>query len=211
MKIEFFHDVLCAWCYAISPRVRKLVENHPEIEIIHRCFALAPNPDSIEEIFGSKEEGKREIMNHWRLANINDDEHRIRADLMEGREFDYPYSMPGLLACKSAEFQGGQDAHWNMFDRIQKAHLSECLNIGDFKVLRMCAEEIELDVKRWEKDFTSFEVRKAVEYDLTTAVKYGITAVPTLVAERRYILTGAQPYDHLERWIESIREDVERK
>ncbi|MDR7416414.1 MAG: DsbA family protein [Armatimonadota bacterium] len=71
--------------------------------------------------------------------------HRINADLMATRPFDYPYSMPGLKACKAAEFQGGHAAHWDMFDRVQRAHLTECLNIADFEVLRQCAADVGLD------------------------------------------------------------------
>ena len=59
-------------------------------------------------ILDSKERGKQEVLNHWRTANLNDDEHRINTDPMAQRPFDYPYSMPGLLACKAAEMQGGQ-------------------------------------------------------------------------------------------------------
>ena len=111
MRVQFFHDVLCALAYAFSPRMRHLVNEYPAIEVIHRAFALAPEKSSISGMFGSKESGRREILNHWRAANENDDEHRIRADLMEKRDFDYPYSMPGLMACKSAELLGGQKAH----------------------------------------------------------------------------------------------------
>ncbi|CUT02489.1 DsbA family oxidoreductase [Candidatus Chrysopegis kryptomonas] len=43
IQIEFFHDVLCAWCFAISPRIHKLAEENPDVEIIHRAFALTFN------------------------------------------------------------------------------------------------------------------------------------------------------------------------
>lgn len=36
-----------------------------------------------------------------------------------------------------------------MFDRVQRAHLTECLNIADLEVLRQCAADIGLDVARW--------------------------------------------------------------
>jgi predicted DsbA family dithiol-disulfide isomerase len=204
VEVEFFHDVLCAWCYALSPRVRRLSREHSELRVVHRCFALAPTPEAIVAIFGSKEAGKREILSHWRAANQNDDEHRIRADLMATRPFDYPYSMPGLLACKAAEAQGGQEAHWDMFDRVQRAHLSECLNIADFEVLRHCAREIGLDVQRWERDFASAEVREAVQQDLARARLYGVTGVPTLVAQGRFRLVGAQRYEKLEAWFRLV-------
>lgn len=206
VRVEFFHDVLCAWCYALSPRLRRLVERHPEIGVEHRCFALAPTPDAIVAIFGSKERGKREILEHWRAANANDDEHRINADLMASRPFEYPYSMPGLLACKAAEVQGGQAAHWDMFDRVQRAHLTECQNILDFEVLRQCAADVGLDVERWERDYRSAEVWEAVQRDLARAQIYGITGVPTLVAEGRFILVGAQRYERLEEWVGTIKE-----
>ena len=62
--------------------MRRLAKEYP-VEVVHRCFALAPIPEAIVEIFGSKEKGKREILDHWRMANLNDDEHRINADLMK--------------------------------------------------------------------------------------------------------------------------------
>lgn len=211
IQIEFFHDVLCAWCFAISPRVRKLADENPDVEIIHRSFALAPNPDAIVQIFGSKENGKKEILKHWRMASENDDEHRIKAELMEQRDFDYPYSIPGLLACKAAELQGGQNAHWDMFDRIQKAHLVECLNIADFNVLRTCASEVGLDVEKWENDYESEIVFQNLAYDLELAKHYGINGVPTLVANGRYGIVGAHKYDVLSKWLDKVRTELEKQ
>jgi len=203
IEVEFFHDVLCAWCYAISPRVRRLASEFP-IRIIHRAFALAPTPESIEQIFGSKEDGKREILSHWRAANMNDDEHRINADLMEKRDFDYPYSLPGLIACKAAEVVGGQEAHWNIFDRIQKAHLTECLNIADFEVLLMCAKDVGLDLQKWIDAFTDRSTLELLIQDLQKAEDYAISGVPTLVASGKHRLVGAQKYDVLKNWIQDV-------
>ncbi len=210
IELEFFHDVVCAWCYALSPRVRRLASEYPGLQVVHRAFALAPTPDAIVAMFGSKEAGKREILSHWRAANRNDDQHRINADLMASRPFDYPYSMPGLVACKAAERQGGQPAHWAMFDRVQRAHLTECLNIADLEVLRQCAAEIGLDVARWEQDYYAPATRNDVEQDLARARLYGITGVPTLVAEHKYTLTGAQRYERLKEWLDSIVNEHQR-
>lgn len=199
MEIEFFHDVLCAWAYAFSPRMRRLVIEYPQIEVIHRAFALAPERDSISHMFGA--DGKREILKHWRAANENDDEHRIRADLMEKRDFPYPYSMPGLMACKSAEMIGGQKAHWDYFDRVQRAHLTEARNIADDSVLVECAGDAGLDVELFEKDFKSERARKAVLSDMERAYELGVDASPTIVVDGEHLMSGAQRYEVLRSFV----------
>lgn len=186
-----------------------MVSKYPELEVVHRCFALAPRPESIEEIFGNKAKGKHEILNHWRAANLNDDEHRINADLMAARDFDYPYSMPGLRACKAAELQRGQSGHWDMFDRVQKAHLTECRNIADENVLIDCAKDIGLDADRFVSDFMSQTVLDLVWKDLREAAKLGVHAVPTLVINRRYAVVGAVQEDVLDLLFEQVVETGE--
>ncbi len=206
ITIEFFHDVLCAWCYALSPRVERLKKEYGDkIEVVHRSFALAPEPDGIARIFGSKEQGKIEILGHWRAANENDDEHRIHAELMAKKDFDYPYSTPGLLACKAAELQGGNAMHEKMFNRIQKAHMTDCDNIADFEVLKKCAADVGLDIEQWAKDFRSDKVKQMLDEDLYRAYQYGVNSVPTLIANGKYKLSGAQRYETLVRWIEQIK------
>lgn len=206
ITIEFFHDVLCAWCYVLSPRVKKLIQKYPdEIILIDRAFALAPSEKSLEYMFGSKELAKQEILEHWRAANENDTEHRINADLMATRDFDYPHSMPGLLACKAAEMQGGNEKFGEMMDRLQKAHLTECLNINDDEVLKQCAKDIGLNAEQWYKDYKSEKTRELVLSDLALARKYNVNSVPTLVANGREKFIGAQPYESLEAWFLSLK------
>lgn len=206
IAVEIFHDVLCAFCYALSPRLHRLADTHPEIEVVHRSFALAPSPARLSAMFGSPEAAKSEILEHWRRANELDDERRIDADLMATRDHPYPHSMPGLIACKAAEAQGGQDAHWAMLDAVQRAHLTDCLDITDPEVLAGCGAGAGLDVDRWQADVADPETRRLVEEDLARAEAYGIGGVPTLVAAGRYGLSGAQPLDVLEQWLTAVKE-----
>jgi predicted DsbA family dithiol-disulfide isomerase len=206
MQIEFFHDVLCAFCYALGPRVHRLVDEHPEVQIIHRSFALAPTPYDLVRMFGSPDEAKRQILGHWRTANALDDGHRMRPEVMATRPFPYPHSMPGLLACKAAEKQAGQEGHWAMLDAVQDAHLVQCQDIADREVLAGCAERVGLDVDQWRVDVDSPEVRAAVDSDIALARAYGISGVPMLVAEGRYGFSGAQPYEQLEAWLQAVSE-----
>lgn len=40
ITIEFFHDVICSFCFPMSYRMRRLQEMMPDVEIVHRSFAL---------------------------------------------------------------------------------------------------------------------------------------------------------------------------
>lgn len=174
------------------------------MQVDHRSFALAPNPNKISQMFGSPEAGKAEILTHWAAAAAHPGGEAINVELMRSRSFPYPYSMPGLLACKAAEFQGRQGAHWDMFDRIQRAHAVEARNIADFEVLRHCAADVSLDLERWEQDFNSAEVRQAVEQNLVEAQMRGVHAVPTLVLAGKWALPGAVPEEMMRQVIDNI-------
>lgn len=91
-----------------------------------------------------------------------------------------------------------------MFDRVQRAHLTECLNIAEEDVLVQCAAEVGLDVDRWRRDYRSDAVREAVERDRARAALYGVNAVPTLVASGRIVLVGAQPWVRLDAWVRGL-------
>ena len=206
LRIDFFHDVLCVWCFLASARLRRIVKDYPQLNIVHHAFALAPEPDSISRMFGDSIQGKEEIMGHWAAAGAQPDGEAINVVLMRSRTFPYPYSMPGLLACKAAELQGGMIAHWNMFDRVQQAHAVEARNIVDPAVLKDCAAEIGLDVDRWEADFASPEAKQAVQADLREAEQWGVNAVPTMIFNQRWILPGAVPESTFRQIIENLLE-----
>ncbi|MGE0521091.1 MAG: DsbA family protein [Candidatus Binatia bacterium] len=191
ISIEFFHDAMSCWCYPVSPRLRNLVREHPEVEVVQRSFAIFRSRELMLKVFPSREAAKKEIcMVHWWQARELEKDDRIQCEKMMAQPFDYPYSMPNLLGGKAAELQGGQAAHWDYFDRVQHAHLTECRNIAETDVLRDCARDIGLDVDRWQKDFESPQAQQAVDADLARLKQYGIGRTPALVANGRYQCLG---------------------
>lgn len=197
IKIDFFHDVICSWCYVISPRIRELIKEYPEIEVIHHSFALFKDEHAPIKMFGSMDNSKKEIMKHWRAANDRDGDSRINTRLMESRDFQYPLSIDGLKGCKAAEIQGGQEAHWNYFDLVQETHLTQARNIGDKEVLVDLAKKAGLDVERFTRDFDSVEVLQRIDKDIELARKWGVNSVPTIVINERHVIPGAIEYKKL--------------
>lgn len=38
VEIEFFHDVICSFCFPMSYRMRQLQEQMPDLQIVHRSY-----------------------------------------------------------------------------------------------------------------------------------------------------------------------------
>jgi predicted DsbA family dithiol-disulfide isomerase len=204
MKIEFFHDVICSFCYPMSYRMRKIATLFPNIEIVHRSFALTPTPSAHDVMFGSRENAKREILQHWDHANENDDLHRFNVEGMRAADFPFPYSMPGLDACKAAYRMGGNALYWDMFDELQRTFFTNNQNVEDEEVLKAAAQRVGIDVTEWEKLYHDAATHEAVLADLTLARQYGVNSVPTLILDGKYILSGAQPLSTIVGAVEQV-------
>ncbi|MEC9342020.1 MAG: DsbA family protein [Pseudomonadota bacterium] len=191
VTFEFFHDCLSAWAYPFSQRLRRFVADHPEISVVQRVYPMADSPEFFSRLFPDPVAAKQEVvMEHWGEARDYENDQRIDCELMMTRDFPYPYSIPNARGCKAAELQGGQAAHWDYFDRVQKAHLTDCDNIADYAVLKRCAADIGIDAERWAQDVHSAAVRDLVREDMAVAARYGILRNPAIVADGRFQLPG---------------------
>ena len=120
MKIEFFHDVICSFCFPMSDRMHEIQQEFPEIELIHRSFALGWSANDFETMFGSRAAVKEEVLTHWVHANQNDSKHRFNIEGMRKQRFDFPTSKNALLVAKAAGYIGNQDTYWLLFDKLQE-------------------------------------------------------------------------------------------
>ena len=181
LTLDFFHDVVCGWCFNISPRLHTLAAEF-NLDIRHRTVVLQASPAEMIARFGSMSTAKTEILGHWEACKAaSDTPDAFNIEGMRAASFDYPFGLPGALACKAAETQAGQDAHWRMFDAIQKAHLTEARNIVDNEVLAAIAADIGLDVPRFVQAMSADMTVSLVEADRTTARRLQVRSVPTII------------------------------
>lgn len=153
--------------------------------------------------FGSAEQGKQKILTHWTLTKTHSGGEEINPELMTGRNFDYPYSIPGLVACKCAEEQLGPQGHEGMKDLLQHTHLVECRNIGDKDVIFGAADKLNLDLEEFAECYDRSETNSLVMKDHKEAINLGIRGTPTVVFENKIIVRGAVP-------LESYRQVINR-
>lgn len=207
IKIQFFHDVICSFCFPMSYRMRKLQEIMPDVEIIHRSFALIKNENDFINMFGSREKAKNEILTHWVHANRNDDLHRFNINGMRDEKFLFPISMKPLWACKAAGFVAGDEGYWDLFDALQASFFMNHKNIELNEVIFDNVKLVGLDFNRWQQYFCADEVKTSVEEDFTLATNYGLQGVPALIINDNIIIKGAVSLAQIKQTIETIKND----
>lgn len=203
VTIEFFHDVICSFCFPMSYRMRQLQKMMPEVQIVHRSYALVKSEQDFDAMFGSRAAAKTEILSHWEQANQNDDLHRFNISGMHQAEFPFPTSMKALIACKAAYFTEGDAGYWDVFDALQNALFVQNRNIEEQDVINECIRQSDIDFTKWEQHYNSGNTKEAVEKDLLLANKYGVNVVPCLIIDGKYQISGAQPLAQI---IQAIRE-----
>lgn len=204
--IEFFHDVICSFCFPMSYRMRQVQKEMPELNIIHRSFALARDEEDHVQMFGSRENAKNEILSHWVHANQNDDLHRFNIEGMKKANFLFPTSMNALLAAKAAGVVGGETGYWAIFDALQTGLFVESQNIEDIAVIESIVKTSSIDFEQWQQAFIDPATFALVEDDFRIANAYQLTGVPALIVNGKYLINGAQPMDQIIQAIQTIKE-----
>ena len=188
LTLDFFHDVVCGWCFNISPRLRKLAGEF-DLEIRHRTFVLQDSPAQMAAAFGSPSRAKTVILGHWAACRAaSDTPAAFNIDGMRAARFDYPHGLPAALACKAAERLGGQGGHWCMFDALQRAHISEARNITDSAVLSSVAADCGFDTGDFALALTDPATRRQVDSDRSLARRLQVASVPSVIVRE----TGAR-------------------
>ncbi|MDW7748793.1 DsbA family protein [Halomonas sp.] len=181
LNLDFFHDVVCGWCFSLSPRLHRLAEEF-ELHIRHRTFVLQNSPARMVEVFGSMAQAKATILDHWAACQeASEAPQRFNIEGMRSAPFDYPHGLPGALACQAAQSLAGQAGHWQMFDAIQAAHLSEARNVADPRVLRAIAQEAGFGTSAFWRLMEDPATLEAVQADQRLARRLRVSVVPTVI------------------------------
>ena len=207
MKIEFFHDTICSFCFPMSARMRKIANKYNNIEIIHRSFALGWEAQDFIDFFGSRQAVTGEVISHWAEANKNDDESRFNIEGMRQTDFDFPISKPALLAAKAAGIVGGEDMYWDVFDELQHKLFVENKNIENIDVIEEAVKETDISLPDWKVQFEMEETEEAVLDDFQLVKKYGVRVVPTLVVNGKHSISGARSQEDIEEFLKKISDE----
>ena len=118
---------------------------------------------------------------------------------------DFPYrggeSVNAAVAARAAQAQG---KFWEYHDLLYESQSS---GFSD-ENLRALAEETELDMQRFEKDYENANYAELVRKDFQEGQRIGVNGTPTFLINDQ-VLVGLQPIGVFEKVIEDARREAE--
>jgi predicted DsbA family dithiol-disulfide isomerase len=175
-------------------RVEKLKENFAiETKLVH--FPLHPDTPqegrSMAESYAARGIDPEQM--YQRMKGLMDQEGLPYAR----RTHTYNSRLAQELG-KWADTQSGGEA---IHDKLYRAYFVDKRNIGDPEILVEIAESVGLSGEKARAVIAERRFKDEVDQDWAKSHQYGVTGVPTFVAER-YGVVGAQPYEVLEQLVE---------
>jgi predicted DsbA family dithiol-disulfide isomerase len=195
ITVDVVSDVVCPWCFIGQKRLDKAIATAGDVEVHVRWrpFQLDPTipregkdrRDYMLGKFGS-EERIREI--HARIEPLGEAEGINFA-------FDAIKVAPNTLdAHRLIRWAGAmsEEVQNRLVRRLFQINFEEGGNLGDHAVLIEAAREAGMDVSVAEALLPTDADAEAVQNEITTASRMGITGVPCFLIEGKYAVMGAQ-------------------
>lgn len=182
-EIEFFHNVVCSYCFVQSKRLRNLMEDYPDIGVKHRSFPLKYQKNKEAFPFRMYDDKSGDILKHWESANRIDEEHRFNIEGMREKVFEFPTSRLAEIAIKAGVMAGGAEVHWDLFVRN--------LNIGDDPTVRDLIKETDIEYDKWENLYEDPETEQKLFKDYELVEEYDLNLIPSIVLEEEKVIKGA--------------------
>lgn len=178
VKVHYFFDPMCGWCYAASPLIDILAQT-PNFEIIYHPGGMIPKR-SIEASF------RQHIMQADRqitqMTNVQfGDAYRARVAGNDDYVVDSYSTTRAFLVGQNM----GVDAH-KMLTTIQQAHYLKGEHLHEFAALQKMAASIGLPESEWNEKMAASEpeMHKAIQNSHTLMSQWQVSGFPTLIIEK---------------------------
>ncbi|MBT2771283.1 DsbA family oxidoreductase [Halomonas sp. ISL-60] len=209
VRIDLVSDVACPWCaigYRRLEQALEIVDGEIDVELVWQPFELNPDmPPEGEPILehlcrkygkdaASMAQSQREIMAVAEELGLN-----FRGALE--RRANNTFAAHRVLA-----WAGTQNLETSLQLALFDAYFGEAKNPADPAVLREKAIKVGLDGDTAEAIARSDQYAEEVRAAEQRFVEAGVNAVPGLILDGRYLISGAQPADVL---VDALRQVVE--
>jgi predicted DsbA family dithiol-disulfide isomerase len=201
VRVEIWSDIVCPWCYIGKRRFELALsgfEQRDAVEVLYRSYELDPNaPRSsgldnyarLARKYGMTIEQARE-----RSAQV------AEAGAQDGLVFDFDNvkQSNSFDAHRVVQLAAAHGLQAEAMERLHRLYFSEGALLADTETLVEAAADIGLSVEETRAmlaDPRAFA--DEVRADERLAGQFGLSGVPAFVIDRKYLISGAQPSEHM--------------
>ncbi|RFC65604.1 MULTISPECIES: DsbA family oxidoreductase [Mesorhizobium] len=195
VTIDVVSDVVCPWCYIGKRRLEAAMASVPDVKVNVRW-----RPYQLDPTIPAQGKDRREYMlgkfgSEDRIKQIH--ANIVQLGAIEGISFDFdaikvaPNTLDAHRVIRWAA-SAGEDVQNRLVGILFSAYFEQGQNIGDPTILLEAAQLSGMDVSVVETLLPSDADREAVQMEIATASRMGITGVPCFLLEGKYAVMGAQ-------------------
>jgi len=214
LKIDFVSDVVCPWCAIGLAGLNIALERlAPETQVEFTVHPFELNP-------GMPAAGQEQIEHITEKYGITADQARINREQIRARAAAVGFTMNRDDASR---VYNTFDAHrllaWAKEKNAQatlklvllKAYFTDGKNIADRNVLAELARQAGLDGAEADEVLVSDRFAQEVKEEETLWARRGISSVPAVIVNDRYLISGGQPPEVFEEQLRAILASDERE
>ncbi len=214
IQIEMVSDLVCPWCWVGLRRLQGALELTQDIETeVHfRPFELDPTIPAegkdykayMAAKFGA---GNTAATNRWAAMR----------EMLEtiGEAESIPFDFSGMdwrpntmRAHRLLHWAQGQSKGLAAKEALFAAYFRDHKDIGDIEALAEIADEIGLDQAMVSDLLTKNADHDTVKATANTFIQMGVASVPTFIADRKWVVQGAESSEKIADMIRTISENA---
>ena len=212
MKITYWSDYACPYCYIGEARLKKAIDDIPElkdVEIEMKAFQL--DPSAGEHAAGDTQTRFAHKYGISMQEAGETIEHISQMGIAEGLDFKYATTlftntMDAHRLTKLAQSKNDPQLVEQVIEALFKAYFTDNKELADKELLQKIGEDAGLDAEEVKEVLSSDKYKDEVLLDEREAARYGIHAVPFFVVGQ-YGISGAQSVDGMKATIMKVMEE----
>ncbi|QCR20658.1 DsbA family oxidoreductase [Agrococcus sp. SGAir0287] len=196
MQVEIWSDVACPWCYIGKRRFEEALarfEHRDDVEVTYRSYQLDP---TLPEHYDGTE---AEYLATRKGVSVEQAEQMFAHVAQQARSVGLSYDFDALVVANS--MRAHQILHLakeygvqaEVKEALLAAHFEQGRDIGDASLLECVASAEGVPAEAVREELATGSRIPSVQQDTAEARALGIQGVPTVVLDRRYAVSGAQP------------------
>lgn len=205
VRLDIFSDPVCPWCYVGKANLDRALADHPDHPFAIQWHPFQLNPDMPAEGMAKRSYLEAKFGGKARVDAIHERLREVARGAGVDLDPDRPQRIPNTLnAHRVIHWAGIEGVQQAVVHALMRAYWVEGRDIGDLGTLADIAGENGMDRKATLRLLRSDADADDIQARDQDARRKGVSAVPTFLVARHYVVSGAQPAETWERVIAEL-------